>query len=154
MKFAAVSDTHDNLEAVRDLIEDLKAEKIDFLVHAGDVISPFTIREFKKLGVKCYFAYGNNDGEKRLLSEICSQNGWEIGEIVEFPSGVIYHGTDRRILKILSKIGCLVVTGHTHEVKIERDRCVILNPGEVCGYLTGRRTYAIVEDGDISIVEL
>ncbi|MBO8179024.1 MAG: YfcE family phosphodiesterase [Archaeoglobus sp.] len=151
MRFAAVSDTHDNLTAVRELIEALKREKLDFVVHAGDVIAPFSLKEFEKLGVKLYVAFGNNDGERKILTEIANRNGWEIGDVVEFPGGVVYHGTDSRILEILKKLDTLVVFGHTHEVLKSEN---LLNPGEVCGYLTGRRTYAIIEDGEISIVEL
>lgn len=151
MRFAAVSDTHDNLTAVRELVEALKREKLDFVVHAGDVIAPFSLEEFEKLGVKLYIAFGNNDGERRILTEIANRNGWEIGDVVEFPSGVVYHGTDSRILEILKRLDTLVVFGHTHEALKSEN---LLNPGEVCGYLTGRRTYAIIEDGEISIVEL
>ncbi|WP_456329525.1 YfcE family phosphodiesterase [Archaeoglobus sp.] len=151
MKFAAVSDTHDNLAAVRELVEALKKEKLDFVVHAGDVIAPFSLKEFEKLEVKLYIAFGNNDGDRRILTETANRNGWEIGDIVEFPGGVVYHGTDSRILEILKKLDTLVVFGHTHEALKSEN---LLNPGEVCGYLTGRKTYAIIEDGEISIVEL
>ncbi|WP_456468721.1 YfcE family phosphodiesterase [Archaeoglobus sp.] len=154
MRFAAISDTHDNLEAVRELIDALRREKLDFVVHAGDVISPFTLKEFESLGLKLYIAFGNNDGEKNILTQIAEKNGWEIGDIVEFPAGIVYHGTDRRILEILKKTGGLIVTGHTHEPEVVREKTVILNPGEVCGYLTGKRTFAIVEDGDVSLIDL
>ena len=151
MRFAVVSDTHDNLSAVRELVETLSREKLEFVVHAGDVIAPFSLKEFEKLRVKLYIAFGNNDGERRILTQIAERNGWEIGEIVEFPGGVVYHGTDSRILEVLKKLDTLVVFGHTHEaVRVEN----LLNPGELCGYLTGRKTYALVEDGEISIMEL
>ncbi len=153
MRFVAVSDTHDNLAALSELIEELKKERFDFLVHAGDIISPFTIKEFSKLGVKCYFAFGNNDGERKLLTKICEDNGWEIGDIVEFPGGVVYHGTDARILNLLRRLPGVIVYGHTHEAKVERGDNIVVNPGEVCGYLTGKRTYAVIEDGEVSIVE-
>ncbi len=156
MRFAVVSDTHDNVPAIRDLIEVLKGERIEFLVHAGDIISPFAIREFIKLNKKIYFAFGNNDGDRNLLTRIANENGWIIGDIVEFPGGVVYHGTDRRIVEVLKKSRFkLLVLGHTHEAKVENlNGMKILNPGEVCGYLTGKRTYAIVEDEEISILEL
>ncbi len=159
MRFAIISDTHDNVPVIRELIDRLKSEKIEFVVHAGDIVSPFAIKEFKALNVKLYFAFGNNDGERRLLTKIAEENGWEIGDIVIFPmsdgEGVVYHGTDRRIVEVLrnSKYK-LVVLGHTHEPLIEKlEDKYIVNPGEVCGYLTGNRTYAIFDDGDISIVE-
>ena len=48
----------------------------------------------------------------------------------------------------------VIVTGHTHEVAIERrDGRLFLNPGECCGWVTGRCTVAIVEL-DTSEVEL
>ncbi len=155
MKFVAISDTHDNLIAVRDLVEQLKKEKIDFIVHAGDVIAPFTLKEFFPLNVKMYIAFGNNDGEKKLLKKISNEKNWEIGEIVEFPEGIVYHGTDSRIVKILKKCEIeYLVLGHTHEPLLEKGKVTVINPGEVCGYLTGKRTYAICEDGEISILEV
>ncbi len=148
MRFIAISDTHDNLKAINDLINILKEEKFDFVVHAGDVISPFSLRAFPFK--EMYIAFGNNDGDREKLLEIAIERGWKIGEIVEFPMGVIYHGTNERILKMLSKKYSLVITGHTHKSYIESG---ILNPGEICGYLTGKRSYAIVEDEEISIIE-
>ncbi len=159
MRFAIISDTHDNISAIRELVERLREERIEFVVHAGDIIAPFSMKELKALGVKIYFAFGNNDGERRLLTKIAEENEWEIGDVVTFPTGngrgVVYHGTDPRIVDVLrnSKFE-LVVLGHTHEATVEKleDKYVV-NPGEVCGYLTGHRTYAIFEDGDVSVVE-
>jgi putative phosphoesterase len=40
----------------------------------------------------------------------------------------------------------LVVTGHTHDVRIEtRDGKLLVNPGGRCGWVTGRRTAAVVD---------
>ena len=155
-KFAIISDTHDNIEAIRDLIGILNKEKIDFLVHAGDVISPFALREFIRLGVKLYIAFGNNDGERKVLTKIAEENGWEIGDIVQFPSGIVYHGTNKKILEILKRTDYkFVVFGHTHKPEIiKEDNKIIINPGEVCGYLTGKRTYVIVEDEEVNLVEI
>ncbi|MEM4762919.1 MAG: YfcE family phosphodiesterase, partial [Desulfurococcaceae archaeon] len=39
-----------------------------------------------------------------------------------------------------------VLYGHTHKPAIEEiNGKIILNPGEVCGYLTGRTSYAILD---------
>ncbi len=155
MRFVALSDTHDNLAALQDLFDMLKKERFEFVVHAGDIIAPFTLREFKNLGKKMYIAFGNNDGEKGLITDICRENNWELGDIVEFPGGVVYHGTDVRITNVLKKIPGILVIGHTHEPKVENlGKTIVLNPGEVCGYLTGKRTFAIVEDSDVSIIEI
>ncbi len=155
MRFVVISDTHDNLQAIADLISALKGEKFEFVVHAGDIIAPFSMKALAELGRKIYFAFGNNDGERRLLTKIADEKGWKIGDIVEFPEGVVYHGTDGRIVEILKKTSHrYLVIGHTHVAKVEKigDK-IIINPGEVCGYQTGRRTFAIVEDGSVDIVE-
>jgi putative phosphoesterase len=39
----------------------------------------------------------------------------------------------------------LLVRGHTHTASVKEDRTLVVNPGEVCGYLTGRKTVAIFE---------
>jgi putative phosphoesterase len=155
MRFVAISDTHDNLQAIADLISALKGEKFEFVVHAGDIIAPFSMKALAELEKKIYFAFGNNDGERRLLTKIAEEKGWEIGDIVEFPDGVVYHGTDRRIVEILKKTNHrYLVIGHTHVAKVERvDGKIVINPGEVCGYQTGKRTFAIVEDESVDIVE-
>lgn len=155
MRFVAISDTHDNLEAIRDLIDNLKGERFEFVVHAGDVIAPFSMKALAELGKTFYVAFGNNDGERRILTKIAEEMGWVLGEIVEFPNGVVYHGTDPRVVEILKKTDHrYLILGHTHEAKIERfGEKIVINPGEVCGYLTGKRTFAIVDDGEVDIVE-
>ncbi len=155
MRFVAVADTHDNLNAISDMIEALKKERFEFIVHAGDIVAPFSMKALAKIDKKFYIAFGNNDGERRILTKIADDNGWVIGDIVEFPGGVVYHGTDGRIVEILKRTDHkYLVLGHTHEAKVERmGEKVLINPGEVCGYLTGRRTFAIVEDENVDIVE-
>jgi predicted phosphodiesterase len=47
MRFIAVSDTHDNIPAIRELIDEVRKEKIDFIVHAGDIVSPLQLRSLQ-----------------------------------------------------------------------------------------------------------
>ncbi len=153
MKFIAFSDTHDNVLAIRDLLKDISKERVDFYVHAGDVISPFALREFLELD-SLYLVFGNNDGDRQKLMEIALSKGWTFGDVLRVESMAVYHGTSQEVLKALSSRFELVVCGHTHKAEIRKEgRARILNPGETCGYLTGKRTYAVYEDGDISIVE-
>ncbi len=51
----------------------------------------------------------------------------------------------------------LIISGHTHNlVERRRNNALIVNPGETCGYLTGRPTSMIcdLEDMTINILEL
>jgi hypothetical protein len=158
MKLAVVADTHDSVPAIRDLVNSLKGERIEFVVHAGDVISPFSMEELDRLGVKLYIAFGNNDGDRAMLAEIAAGKGWVIGDVVTFPfegGGIVYHGTDAQLCEVLKNSNYrFVVLGHSHEAKVEslRDK-IFLNPGEVCGYLTGKRTFALVEGESISLID-
>lgn len=153
MRFIAFSDTHDNVSAIRDLLSEIRNERVDFYVHAGDVISPFALKEFLGLD-RLYLAFGNNDGDRQKLMEIAIGKNWVFGDVLRVGEIAVYHGTSQEILKALSHRFELVICGHTHKAEIRKEgRAKLLNPGEACGYLTGKRSYAIYEDGEISIVE-
>ncbi|MEM2187311.1 MAG: metallophosphoesterase family protein, partial [Thermofilaceae archaeon] len=51
----------------------------------------------------------------------------------------------------------VVVYGHTHEIDVRMvGRTLVVNPGEACGYLTGRKTIAVLdtESRSVEIVEI
>ena len=51
----------------------------------------------------------------------------------------------------------VLVSGHTHVAKTYRKgRTLVINPGEACGYLTGKATIAIFDTAslDVQIVQL
>jgi hypothetical protein len=155
MKFIAFSDTHDNMGAVRDLLGEISKNEVDFYVHAGDVVAPFCLKQFETLDRRLYISFGNNDGERNMLLEIAVKSGWIIGDLVQVGDLAVYHGTNGGILKKLVKKFKVVVTGHTHRAGIEKRKngALVINPGEACGYLTSKRSYAIYEDGETIIKE-
>ena len=73
-----MSDTHDNLEAIRKAVEFLNAQKVSLVLHAGDYIAPFTVNEFKKLSCPFVGVFGNNDGERKGLLRSFAEMGAEI----------------------------------------------------------------------------
>jgi len=51
----------------------------------------------------------------------------------------------------------VVVRGHTHSPEIRKEgRTLIINPGEICGYLTGKKTLCLLDPGsmDASLYEI
>ena len=52
MKIGIMSDTHDYLPNIRKAIEIFNEEKVDLVVHCGDFVSLFVIKEFKNLKAK------------------------------------------------------------------------------------------------------
>jgi len=146
-----IADTHDNMSAIREAVEFFNSQDVEMVVHAGDLISPFTAREFKKLNSGLIAVFGNNEGEREGLKKKFSEIGTELKDLHEFEhSGrriFLYHGTYEEIVSIAARSGLydVVVRGHTHKAGIERnENCLIINPGECCGYLSGKRTVALL----------
>lgn len=150
-----MSDSHDNLDAIRKAIKIFNNKDLDLVIHAGDLISPFTALEFRKLDPELVAIYGNNDGEKEGLKaaykEICiledfkeiSVEGWKFS---------IIHGNNQAIVDSLAKCGKydVVIRGHTHKMEILNGETMIINPGEVCGYVSGEQTVVLLDTDDLS----
>jgi len=50
----------------------------------------------------------------------------------------------------------LLVYGHTHEIDIRVGETLVVNPGEACGWLTGKSTVVLLDSEDMTprLVEL
>jgi len=163
MKLGIIADTHDNLTAIEKAVELFKHEGIELLVHAGDFVAPFTEKPFRTLKVPLIGVFGNNDGDKLLLREMYREKG--VGEIHEDPHEFEL-GTKKVIVThrpmivdalAVSGIYDVVIYGHTHKAEVaKRGNILVVNPGECCGYVTGRKTVAILdlETEESRIVEL
>ena len=71
----------------------------------------------------------------------------------------LLHGHEAELLDFTISSGYFdyVVYGHTHEVRLEEVRgTLVINPGETCGYLSGRATIALLEPltGEVKIYDL
>jgi hypothetical protein len=152
MKLGVISDTHDRLTTLERGVAALIERKPDIVVHCGDFISPFTARYFKSLtdvGIPFLGIFGNNDGERFGLRRLYEH----VGPIHEDPYAFEFGGcrilvTHREVLvDSLAKSGDydLVLYGHTHKIDVRVEPCLIVNPGEGCGWLTGKSTLAVVD---------
>lgn len=164
MLVGAISDTHDNLPLIDKAIERLNREKVSLVLHAGDYVSPFVIPRFKALSARLVGVLGNNDGDHEMLkkqfmdSGNCELHGkFALVEIEGFRIALL-HGNEIELLNALVNLGVVdaVVHGHTHTSIIRRGKTLVLNPGEVCGYLTGKSTLAILDTQkrDAEIVQI
>ncbi|MEM3697333.1 MAG: metallophosphoesterase [Candidatus Bathyarchaeia archaeon] len=154
MLVGLMADTHDNLPMVDKAIKKLNEENVELVLHAGDYVAPFVIPKFKGLKAKLIGVFGNNDGDRELLKKRFSEHeGLEIrGNFAEIKVDglriALLHGTDEELLKALieSETFDAVVHGHTHKAEIYRKgKTLVVNPGEVCGYLSGKSTIALLE---------
>ena len=160
MKIGILADSHDNVPRIRDAVELFKRQGVEHVLHAGDFVAPFAVEPLRQLTCPVTAVFGNNDGERLGLA--ARFRG--IGEVHPNLANVVLAG--RRIAVVhypelalpLAESGALdvVVYGHTHEVDERRGRSLLLNPGEVGGWLRGRSTVALLNLAslDVEIVDL
>ncbi|WP_456421781.1 metallophosphoesterase [Thermococcus sp.] len=148
MLIGIMSDTHDNLPAIRKAVEFFNERNVDLVIHAGDYVAPFVAGELKNLKAPLKGVFGNNDGERDGLRKALGIED----ELIEIEGdGVkmaVTHGTNEVLVKALaySKLYDVVIVGHTHHYEIrEVGRTILINPGEVCGYLTGVKSVALLD---------
>jgi len=159
MLIGIMSDTHDYLPLVDKAVKKLTEEKVELVLHAGDYISPFVIQHFKPFKGRFIGVFGNNDGDHEVLKIRFQEFGLEIrGEFAEVKIDdiqiALLHGGEpggppgpSELLRSLIAAECydVIIHGHVHEAKAyRRGRTLIINPGEVCGYLSGKPSVAVL----------
>ncbi|HXL02211.1 MAG TPA: metallophosphoesterase [Candidatus Atribacteria bacterium] len=148
MKVGILSDSHDNLLLLKRALDILEKEKVDLILHAGDYVAPFSVELLTRYSIPWEGVLGNNDGE--VLGIFRKSGGkvnspfWE-GEKNNFRIWVSHFYLPAE-LAFESRKYNLVVYGHTHEAVIKKeDDFFLINPGEVCGLLSGKPTLALCD---------
>ncbi|WP_342788379.1 metallophosphoesterase [Desulfurococcus sp.] len=160
MIIGVLSDTHDNIHATRRILRRLSNHNVELIIHLGDIVSPFTLKAVREeIGnIKLIIVKGNNDGDVYLLNKLSSSYGWMFYSeptILEIEGRRIFimHGygdasTTEKIVDALAKSidTDILLYGHTHIARSKHiNGKLVLNPGEACGYITGRHTYGIID---------
>lgn len=164
MIIGIMADTHDRLPLVDKAVRMLNEEEADLVLHAGDYIAPFVIPRFRPLKAKFIGVFGNNDGEriglKMKFREINAEIHGNFAEVtVDRLRITLMHGSEEELLRSLINVEShdIIIHGHTHEAKTYRKgKTLVINPGEVCGYLTERSTIALLDSQtkEARIIEL
>jgi uncharacterized protein len=143
LKIGLISDTHDNIENIQKSVEVFKERNTNIVFHAGDYVSPESIRVFH--GVKLVGVFGNNDFDKSRIIDAFNDIGGQIkGDVCEFEIDdilfAVYHGTqqERTNSLIQSAKYDVVVCGHTHRTLNSKvGKTLVLNPGTAKGWFLG-----------------
>jgi len=154
MLVGVISDTHDNLAAVRTAVELFESAGVDRIVHCGDVIAPPVLPAFE--GFEVHGVLGNNDGELdgleagfRALGDGSRLHGRFAELAFDGVRFAVLHGEDRDRVEDLAASGDydVVCYGHHHERECrEVDGTVVLNPGAHFPTVPdGDRTVALVD---------
>jgi len=163
MRIGAMSDTHDRLDAVEAAIDFFNQQGVIDVLHAGDLVSAFVAPKFSRLKANLHYVWGNNEGDREFTRVKFGEIGIvPLGDFAALELGgkriALFHGAHGHIVDSLVESGLydLVVWGHTHEAEIVEGKTLSVNPGEVCGYLSGHRTVALIDLHEMraEIVEL
>jgi putative phosphoesterase len=165
MLIGAVSDSHDNIILIEKAIKTLNDLKVGLVLHAGDYVSPFTIALFQKLDCPLIGVFGNNDGDHQLLTKKfgettnCTIRNHFAQIKLEGYRIALLHGDEPELLNVLidSDYFNAVIHGHSHNKSIQqKGKTLTINPGELCGYLTGKPSLALLDTAknESKIVEL
>lgn len=146
MQIGVISDTHDRLPAIRAALHKFAPLGIQTLLHPGDIVAPFAARLLAAWPGMLHVTYGNNDGERAGLKKILPQI--RDGPLLMALAGrtiLLHHFIEWCQPEDVAQAE-VIVTGHTHEADIERrDGRLFVNPGECCGWVTGRATVATID---------
>ena len=165
MLIGILSDTHDNIEKTGAAVTLFNREGVEMVLHAGDYVAPFMIKTLAGLKAPMTGVFGNNDGDRPLLLQMCAKH--EHMEIAGNFAGLdadgvriaLMHGHEQRLLEAFAGCSCVnvLVYGHTHRPEVRKEgKTLIVNPGEVYGYLTGKSTVALLDtkkmDAEIVVI--
>ena len=156
-RIGIISDTHDHHRNVMRAVEIFAGHGVQYVLHAGDIVAPFTAKAFASLpGVKFIAVFGNNDGEKLFLKHTIEGFGGEIHEYCykgELAGRKVYMThTHHNVEEVAAgQMYDLLVYGHTHRQDIRRvGRTLIVNPGEATDWITGSARVVILDLNDMS----
>jgi putative phosphoesterase len=136
-----MSDSHDNIWNLRKAVDIVKDSQAGLIIHCGDFIAPFMLKELDSAGVPVQGVFGNNDGDQHTLTKMSltmlknvnlqglvgqvDVEGYSIGftHYAQMGEGLAAAGACQ-----------LVCFGHSHEHEIRQiENVTLLNPGEVMG---------------------
>ncbi|MDY6838038.1 MAG: metallophosphoesterase [Thermodesulfobacteriota bacterium] len=141
MILSVMSDTHDHIWNLRKAIELIKARGAEAIIHCGDFVAPFMLKELEQAAIPVHGVFGNNDGDQYLLTKLSMTELSRItlygllGEL-NLDGFQVAFTHDPRVADGLAATGRydLVCFGHSHEACLDKKgETVLLNPGEVMG---------------------
>lgn len=146
MLIGVLADTHDRLDRIDAALSLFARHNVEAVIHAGDLVAPFAARRLRRYDGPLHVIYGNNDGERDGLKEVLT-------EIQDGPLKIelggrallVHHAIEWCAPDDIARAD-VIIGGHTHvaATRTESGR-LYLDPGECCGWVTGRCTVAILD---------
>ena len=80
MLIGVVSDTHNNINNVKNIIDIFNNENVEIVIHTGDISKVETLKMFTDLKCQLVGVFGNNDRSEEGLKEISLLNNFNFQE--------------------------------------------------------------------------
>ncbi|MBD3799655.1 YfcE family phosphodiesterase [Sulfuricurvum sp.] len=148
MKIGLLSDTHKKEGRSQKVIDHLKRQGADFLIHAGDIVKPEILEQLKNSGLRYVAVYGNNDAQ--LVQYHSRYN------LVQEPHYFKLGGINFKLMHLpfyMNSDAEVVIFGHTHIFECDfKNHTLFLNPGETCARNEPFSSCAMLEITDTSLI--
>ncbi len=145
MLVGVISDSHDNVPKLRAAVELFRQRGVQHILHTGDYVALFAVKVLTQCGIPFTGVFGNNDGERTGISKLTK-------DIHSEPHQVELGGRRVTLVHHLTKLPPeqrtdtdVIVFGHTHQVTAEEGPPVLFNPGECCGWVSGKCTVGLLD---------
>ena len=148
MIIGIMSDSHDDMQRIEAAVEFFNSKGVAQVVHAGDMVSPFTFEILGNLNCPFSAIFGNNDGDKLLLfqkSDGSVQPQPMPIRLGEREAMVVHEPTS---VEALAKSGefDIVIYGHTHRPEVRKvGDTLVINPGKTARLHKGASTIALLD---------
>ena len=150
MKIGVVSDTHNNLKNVKEIVALFNRNQVDAVIHTGDVTRAETLEKFARLNCQLYGVFGNNDQERDALQEVIDRHDFRFSDpplklrLAERNIVVVHDPRD--FANCLTASDDLALHGHTHLMERKTiGKTLIFNPGECAGHMKGFNAIGVVD---------
>jgi putative phosphoesterase len=157
-----MSDTHDRVPAVAELLERIAQRGVSIVMHAGDYCSPFCLAPFHQRGMALLGIFGRNDGDRETLSAYAARGMGT--EIYESPHSFDVGGKRVLLVHDIAEVTTrsieshdFVIHGSSHlQSERKAGNTLVINSGEACGWIHGKCTAAILDTdtGEIEHITL
>ena len=141
MRLDVMSDTHDHIWNARKALELVRKRGAEAIIHCGDFVAPFMLKELDQAQIPVHGVFGNNDGDQYLLTKMSLTELSNItlygfmGELkfADFRVAFTHYRAAAEGLAASGQFD-LVCFGHSHETFHDKaGKADLLNPGEVMG---------------------
>jgi len=159
-----LADSHDHVTLLQKAVQICNQNQVGLVLHAGDYVAPFALSVLEELNGPYLGVFGNNDREKIGLENRSGGRVKPGPRHLEIGSRhlLLAHDLERvwgkgSSLASSNRSLDIMVHGHTHRPEVRREGSTLLvNPGEVGGWLTGKASMALLHMGtmETKIVDL